>query len=126
MKTTNESTSRNFARSIAMGVLLIMLFFYGIHVFGNWRIENYRPDPETTSTVLLHNNCLIFDKTHTLRPNTDVSKMDDHIDGTKLAGSFMIFFDGHIADMVILALLAGGIIFVFRNLIKKKRLSKQV
>jgi len=126
MKIKSESTSRTLVRSIAMGVLLIMPFFYSIHVFGTWQIENYRPDPETTNTVLLHNNCLIFDKIHTLRPNTDISKMDDSIDGTKLAGSFMNFFDGHIGAMVILSLLTGGIIFAFWNMIKKNRLQKQV
>ena len=126
MKPKTESTSLRFVRSLAMGVLLSMVFFYCIHVFGTWKIENYRPDPETTSTVLLHNNCLIFDKTHTLRPNTDISKIDDSIDGTKLAGSFMIFFDGHIGAMVIFSLLSGGVIFVLRNLIKKTRLSREV
>ena len=126
MKPKTESTSLRFVRSLAMGVLLSMVLFYCIHLFGTWKIENYRPDPETTSTVLLHNNCLIFDRTHTLRPNTDISKMDDSIDGTKLAGSFMNFFDGHIGAMVILSLLTGGIIFAFRNMIKKNRLQKQV
>ena len=126
MKTKPASRSLSLARSIAVGVLFSMLFFYSIHVFGTWKIENYRPDPETTSTVLLHNNCLIFDRTHTLRPNTDISKMDDSIDGTKLAGSFMIFFDGHIGAIVIFSLLSGGVIFVLRNLIKKTRLSREV
>ena len=117
---TTQSTSRIFARSLAIGVLLTMLFFYLIHVFGTWTVENYRPDPDTTSTVLLHNNCLVFGNTHTLRPNTDISKMDSSIDGTKLGGSFMIFFEGHISAMVILALLSGGIIFFFWNRTRKK------
>jgi len=102
-----------------------MLFFYSIHVFGTWRFENYRPDPETTSTVLLHNNCLLFDKTHTLRPNTDISKMDNSIDGTKLGGSFMNFFDSHIGSMLIFSFLTGVIIFVLRNMINKNRVPKQ-
>ncbi len=122
----SESTSKTFARSIAIGVLLSMLLCYGIHVFGTWRVENYRPDPETTSTVLLHNTCLIFDKTHTLRPNTDISKMDNSIDGIKLGGSFMNFFDGHIGAMAILALLTGGIIFMFWERKKKNRLAKEL
>ncbi len=121
MKTKTESTSRNFTRSLGMGVLLSMFFFYGIHVLGTWQIENYRPDPETTSTVLLHNKCAVLGNTHTLRPNTDISAMGDGIDGTKLGGSFMNFFDGHIVSMVILALLLSGLIFVFRNRIKNKR-----
>ena len=119
MKIKTESTSRTIARSIAMGVLLSMLFFYGIHVLGTWEIENYRPDPETTSTVLLHNKCALFGTIHTLRPNTDISTMGASIDGTKLSGSFMNFIDGHVIGMVILSLLLGGLIFAFRNMKKK-------
>ena len=119
MKVQAESTSRSLARSIAMGVLLSMLFFYSIHVLGKWEIENYRPDPETTSTVLLHNQCAVFGNTHTLRPNTDISTMGDSIDGTKLGGSFMNFFDGHIVAMVILSLLLGGTIFAIRRMRKR-------
>ena len=114
------------ARSIAMGVLLSMLFFYSIHVLGKWEIENYRPDPETTSTVLLHNKCAIFGDTHTLRPNTDISAMGNGIDGTKLGGSFMNFFDGHIVAMIILAFLLGGLIFAFRRMKKRNLQSKPV
>jgi hypothetical protein len=114
MKVQTESTSRRLARSVAMGVLLSMLFFYSIHVLGKWEIENYRPDPETTSSVLLHNQCAVFGNTHTLRPNTDISGMGNNIDGTKLGGSFMNFFDGHIVAMVILSLLLGGMIFAVR------------
>ena len=118
MTTKTESTPLRFARSLAMGVLLSMIFFYSIHVFGKWKVENYRPDPETTSTILLHNECAILGNTHTLRPNTDVSGMSDSIDGTKLAGSFMNFFDGHILGMTILAFLLGGLIFLIRNMKK--------
>jgi hypothetical protein len=120
MKIKNESTARSITRSIGMGVLLSMLFFYGIHVFGTWQIENYRPDPETTSTVLLHNKCAVLGDTHTLRPNTDVSAMGDGIDGTKLGGSFMNFTDGHVGGMIILALVMTGLIFLLRNFIKKR------
>jgi hypothetical protein len=124
MKVNTESTARSLARSIAMGVLLSMLLVYGVHVLGEWKIENYRPDPETTSTVLLQNKCAIFGTTHTLRPNTDVSAMGEGIDGTKLSGSFMNFFDGHIVSMVILSLLMGGVIFVFRQMKKRNRQQK--
>ena len=124
MKVQTESASRMLARSIAMGVLLSMLFFYSIHVLGKWEIENYRPDPETTSTVLLHNKCAIFGDTHTLRPNTDISAMGNGIDGTKLGGSFMNFFDGHIVAMVILSLLTGGVIFAFRSMKERGRRPK--
>ena len=121
MTTKTESASRTLARSIAMGVLLSMLFFYGVHVLGTWEVENYRPDEETTSTVLLHNKCAVLGDTHTLRPNTDVSAMGDGIDGTKLGGSFMNFTDGHVVGMAILSLLLGGIIFAIRTRLKKNR-----
>jgi hypothetical protein len=111
-------------RSVALGVLLSMIFFYCIHVFGEWKIENYRPDPDTTYTVLLHNKCAVLGNTHTLRPNTDVSGMGEGIDGTKLGGSFMNFFDGHIAGMIILALLLGGVIFAFRYKRQMKKASQ--
>jgi hypothetical protein len=115
------SASLKFIRSLAAGVLLSMIFFYSIHVLGDWSAENYRPDPETTSTLLLHNKCAILGAEHTLRPNTDISGMGAGIDGTKLAGSFMNFFDGHIAGMIILALLLGGIIFILRRTLKTSR-----
>jgi hypothetical protein len=121
MQTKTASTSQTLGRSIAMGILLSMLFFYSIHVFGTWQIENYRPDPETTSTVLLHNKCAILGDTHTLRPNTAIPAMNEGINGTKLGGSFMNFIDGHIAGMVILSLLMGGVIFAFRSMRKKNR-----
>ena len=120
----HESILRSFTRSIGMSVLLTMVVFYAIHVFGSWRVENYRPHPDTTFTVLLHNNCLLFDKTHTLRPNTDISKMDNSSDGTKWAGSFMIFFEGHIGGMVILSLVLAVVIFALRRMILKNRLVK--
>ncbi len=116
MKTKSEFISR----SIGMGTLISMIFFYCIHVLGTWQVENYRPDPETTSTVLLHNKCAILGVTHTLRPNTDVSRMGDGIDGTRLAGSFMNFFDGHIVGMIILAILLSGIVFIIRKRMSKK------
>jgi len=119
MRSKAESTSRNLGRSIGMAVLLIMVFFYAIHVLGTWQIENYRPDPETTSTVLLHNTCAIFGDTHTLRPNTNVPAMDDGINGTKLAAGFMNFFDGHIAAMLIFSALMTGLIFIIRKKITR-------
>jgi hypothetical protein len=124
MTTKTPPPSRNPGRSIGMGVLLSMLFFYAIHVFGTWYVENYRPDPETTSTVLLKNTCAIFGTTHTLRPNTDVSAMNDGIDGTKLGGSFMNFTDGHIIAMLILSIVLTGLIFFIRKKINDKRQPK--
>lgn len=111
-----ESASLSFIRSLAAGVLLSMLFMYAVHVFGTWSAENYRPDPETTSSILLHNTCAVFGKTHTLSPNTDISGMGQGINGTKLAASFMNFFDGHFPAMIIIALSLGIIIFLARNL----------
>lgn len=103
-----------------MGVLVSMLFTYAVHVFGTWKVEHYRPDSQTTGTVLLHNTCAVFGTTHTLRPNTDVSSTGEGIDGTKLSGSFMNFLDGHIGAMVIIALVFGLVVFAIRNFGKKK------
>lgn len=121
MQIKTESTSLRLARSMAIGVLLSMLFFYGIHVFGTWEIANHRPDSQTTNTVLLHNKCAVIGDTHTLRPNTEVPAMDDGINGTKLSGSFMNFTNGHVGAMVIFSLLAGGAIFAGRHMIKKNQ-----
>jgi len=120
MKAKTESTILQFTRSLAMGVILSMLLFYSAHVFGTWTVEEFFPRPETTSTILLHNKCLLLAKTHTLRPNTDISGLGEGIDGTKLGGSFVNFFDGHIMGMIILALILGIIIFLIRNMIKRK------
>ena len=120
MKAKTESTILQFTRSLAMGVILSMLLFYSAHVYGSWTVEEYFPRPETTSTILLHNKCLLLAKTHTLRPNTDISGLGEGIDGTKLGGSFVNFFDGHIMGMIILALILGIIIFLIRNMIKRK------
>ena len=103
------------ARSFSMGVIISMLFFYAIHLFGSWQVENYRPNPDTTYTLLLHNKCAVFNKTHTLRPNTAISAMDDGINGTKLGGSFMNFFDGHVIAMIIVAMFLGAIIYFLRR-----------
>jgi hypothetical protein len=121
MTTKIKPASRKLGRSIGMGVLLSMLFFYAIHVFGEWHIENYRPDPETTSTVLLKNTCAIFGTTHVLRPNTDISEMGDGIDGTKLGGSFMNFFEGHIIAMLILSIVLTALIFLIRKKLNDNR-----
>ncbi len=88
---------------------------YAVHVLGSWTVENYRPDSDTTYTVLLHNKCALFGHVHTLRPNTDVSSMTSGIDGTKLGGSFLIFFDGHILAMILIAFVIGGLVFALRR-----------
>jgi hypothetical protein len=115
MKAKTESTILQFTRSLAMGAILSMLLFYCAHVFGTWTVEEFFPRPETTSTILLHNTCAILGKTHTLRPNTDVSGLGEAIDGTKLSGSFMNFFDGHIPGMLGTAAILGILIFMIRN-----------
>jgi len=102
-----------------MGVILSMQLFYSIHVFGTWTVEKYFSGPETTSTILLHNKCAIIGSTHTLRPNTTITGLGDGIDGTKLSGSFMNFFDGHIPGMIVLAVISGSLIFFFRTIKKR-------
>ncbi|MFT3681349.1 MAG: hypothetical protein QM791_13815 [Ferruginibacter sp.] len=121
MKARTTSSARMLVRSIAMGVLLSMAFFYSIHVLGKWEVENYRPDPETTSSILLHNTCAVFGNAHTLRPNTDIPLMEEGINGMKLAASFMNFFDGHIIAMIITALLTGTIIFTLWSKMTKAK-----
>lgn len=115
MAAKTESSTLRFIRSLALGVLLSMVLTYAAHVLGAWTIENYRPDADTTSTVLLHNKCAVFGDAHTLRPNTDVSAMGSGLDGTKLGGSFLIFFEGHLLAMAGLALLLGGAVFALRR-----------
>lgn len=119
MKVKTESTSLRFARSLALGIILSMILCYSAHVFGTWKVEEYFPCAETTSTILLHNKCAVIGSTHTLRPNTDVSHLSEPVDGTKLAGSFMNFSDGHVTGMIGLALLLGSMIFFIRNMKKR-------
>lgn len=113
--------TRRLARSIAVGVLLSMISFYLIHLFGKWDMENYRPDDQTTYTLLLHNTCAVLGDTHTLRPNTGPTTLSEGVNGTKLAGSFMNFFDGHVLAMIIFALVLGGIAFMLVNKLKGQR-----
>lgn len=115
MKVKSESASLRLARSIAIGVLVSLVFFYSVHVFGKWETESYRPDSQTTATLLLHNTCAVFDKVHTLRPNTNISDLNDGVGGTKLGGSFMNFFDGHILGVTLVAFAIGLIIFLLRQ-----------
>ena len=120
MKAKPEPTAMRFVRSITMGVILILLLFYSVHVFGTWSVEEYFPRPETTSTILLHNKCAVLGSTHTLRPNTDILGLGDGIDGIELSGSFMNFSDGHIVGMITVAIGLGIVIFFVRNSIKRK------
>jgi len=115
MKTKTGSPALRFVRSVAAGVIISMLFFYGVHVLGKWSVEDYRPDPETTGTILLKNTCAVFGNTHVLRPNTAIGSIGEGIDGARLSGSFMNFTDGHIPAMAALALLLGTLIFILRN-----------
>lgn len=126
MKRTAESPGLTFARSIAIGVLLSMVFFYCIHLFGEWMFENYRVDLETTNTPLLHNRCAIFNDLHTLRPGGDVQTIGDGIDGTKMAASFMNFFDGHVSAMIVTAIIVGAGIFGLRMMRRRRRAAGSV
>ena len=110
-----SKSARNIGCSVGAGVLLSMIFYYAIHVFGKWQVENYRPDPETTASVLLHNQCAIVKNNHTLRPAAGTGPVGEGISGMKLAAAFMIFFDGHIMDMIILAVAMGGLIFLLQR-----------
>ncbi|MES2772570.1 MAG: hypothetical protein V4722_00205 [Bacteroidota bacterium] len=111
METKTNVTSRSIIRSLAAGALFTMLFFYGIHVFGSWEVGSYRPDPETTSTVVIHNKCALFGSSHKLTPADGASTISDGIDGMKLGASFINFFDGHIAAMIVMSILLGAGIF---------------
>lgn len=106
-------------RSIAIGVLFSMLFTYAMHYFGEWKMENYRPDPDTTSSVIVFNKCAVFNDVHILRPNTTTSSGNDVTNELKLTGSFMNFFDGHVVVMIIIAIVLGLIVFGIRTGLKK-------
>lgn len=105
----------NIGRSVGAGLLISMIFYYAIHVFGKWQVENYRPGPETTATILLHNQCAIVNSHHTLRPAAGKGTVGDGISGMKLAASFMLFFDGHIMDMIILAVALSGLFLLLKR-----------
>ena len=119
MATKPGSVSSSLVRSLAMGVLLSLLVTYLLHVFGDRRLQQYRPDPDTTSSLILYNKCAVFGRVHTLRPNYEISSISDGVDRTKLFGSFMNFSDGHIVAMVVLALVLGMGIFALRRMIQK-------
>lgn len=107
-----NSSSPNIRRSVGMGILLSMCFFYAIHVLGEWKLENYQPDPETTSSRVLYNQCSIIGTEHSLNPGNDTSTNLNGLTGIKFAASFMNFFDGHILQMIIAAILFSAGIFL--------------
>ena len=115
MATKPESTSRNLLRSLSMGVLLSMLLTYGLHVFGKWDIEFFRPDAQTSTSVILYNKCVFFGATHVLRPNTGITAMSDGVDPTKMEAGFITFTEGHITAMLLIAVVLGLIIFAIRK-----------
>lgn len=121
MKSKNESKSLRLIRSIALGVLVSMVTFYLIHVYGEWRLENYRPDPETTSSIILHNNCAIFHHDHSIRPGSDTVATANDIDKIKWVASFMLFFEGHVIGMILFALVLGVLVFLLRNRMKAEK-----
>ena len=118
MTTKPAAATRTFVRSLATGILLSMLASYLLHVFGEWKLENYRPDPDTTSSLIVYNTCAAFGDQHILRPN-NISSMSDGVDEMKFTGSFMNFFDGHIPAMILLSLVFGGIIFLIRRSLQR-------
>lgn len=98
-----------------------MVLFYALHLFGKWEVQNYRPDADTTYTVLLYNTCAVLHTTHTLRPNTDVSSLGDGTNGTKLGGSFMDFWNGHIVAILIFSLVMGLAFFATGRATRKEK-----
>jgi uncharacterized protein (DUF2062 family) len=115
MATKNVYAPRQLARFIAAGILLSMISFYLLHFCGTWESGNYRPDAETTSSVLVYNKCAVLGDTHILRPATTSSSNNQSIDEVKFAGSFMNFFDGHILIMIVLALVLALLMFVIKK-----------
>jgi hypothetical protein len=72
MEIKTESAAQSLVRSAEMRALLGLLFCYSVHVLGEWKPDNNRPNPETTSTMLIHNKFVIFRKAHTLTTNADI------------------------------------------------------
>jgi len=104
-----------YMRSVAIGVLVSLVLFYAIHLFGSWTSAFYQPDPETTGNQVLYNKCAILGKTHNLHPGTENYRIGSGVDSTKAAGSFLIFFEGHILAMLIFSLFLGALIFLLRK-----------
>lgn len=119
MITKSGAASLQFVRALATGALSSIAVTYLLHVFGEWKFENYRPDPQTTTWPTFYNTCAVLNDTHILRPASALSSPGDGIDGTKLAGSFMNFFDGHIVFISALSLVFGILAFAVRKAIKR-------
>jgi hypothetical protein len=114
MSTKNTNTTRLLARFFAGGILLSMVTFYLLHFFGTWEWGTERPDAETTSSVIVANNCAVLGDTHILRPGTSLTT-NESSKQLKLAGSFMNFFDGHIVMMIVFAFVLALIMFVIKR-----------
>ena len=116
MATNNTNTTRLLARFLATGILLSMITVYLLHFFGTWESGNYRPDPETTSSVIVYNKCAVLGDTHILRPTT--SPTEENTNELKFAGSFMNFFDGHILLMIVTGVVFAVILFAINKAIR--------
>lgn len=112
IKTNNTQL---FIRSAALGVLVSMLSFYLLYVLGKWSMQNQRPDPGTTASLVIYNTCAVLEHTHQLRPADKKATLTDGVDALKLAVSLMIFLDGHIVALIIFAIVSGVILFLLRR-----------
>ncbi|RYZ26916.1 MAG: hypothetical protein EOO10_14225 [Chitinophagaceae bacterium] len=114
MATKNTMTPRLLLRFFAGGILLGMITVYLLHFLGTWEVGSERPDSETTSTVIVTNQCAVLGDTHILRPTSSLTT-NKSVRELKFAGSFMNFFDGHIVAMVLIASVVATIIVFFKK-----------
>jgi len=114
MATKNTVTPRLLVRFFAGGVLLSMIIVYLLHYLGTWEVGTERPDAETTSSVIVTNKCAVLGDTHVLRPGSSFGD-SQNTTGLKLAGSFMNFFDGHIAMMIVIAFALALLMFLIKR-----------
>lgn len=114
MTTANTTTPRLIARFFAAGILLSMITVYLLHFFGTWEVAVERPDPETTSSVIVTNKCAVLGHTHILRPSGSLTGKEITRE-LKFAGSFMNFFEGHILVMIIIATALAAMMFLMKK-----------
>ena len=114
MATSNTNSTRLLARFFAGGMLLSMVAVYLLHYFGTWEQGTERPDPETTSSVIVMNKCAVLGDVHILRPGSSLTT-NDNTKKLKLGASFMNFFDGHIVMIIVIAFELTLTMFLIRR-----------
>ena len=117
MTINKVSSTRSLVRMMTTGVLLSMVTMFFLHYFGSWEAHNFRPDPETTSSVVLYNKCAVLGHMHVLRPGGATSAATIIVDELKFSGSFMNFSDGHVVAMILLAVLFSVVLFAIRQIL---------